>query len=105
MPNFHQQVTFKSPSSSVDAYGQETGAETTVAVRRATVRQMSGRELAAASQLYPSANWKVICRYDTALLGSETWNITYGSRVLEIGNINNVDERNRLLEFLCSEVQ
>ena len=104
MPNFHQQVVFKSPSSLRDSRGQETGAEATVATRRATVRKMSGRELVAANQLYPTAQWKVVCRYDTALLNSETWTITYGSRVLEIGDVTNVNERNRLLEFICSEV-
>ena len=104
MPNFHQQVVFKSPSTSVDSYGQETGAETTEATKRATVRQMSGRELAAASQLYSDASWKVICRYDPNLMDSLTWTITYGSKVFEIGNANNVDQRNRMIEFICSEV-
>lgn len=104
MPNFHQQVVFKSPSASRDGRGQETGAETTVATRRAKVKQMSGRELESANKLYPSATWKVVVRYEPTLMSSETWNITYGSRVLEIGNVDNVNERNRIIEFLCSEV-
>lgn len=102
--NLKQKVIFKSPSSSVDSYGQETGAETTVATRRAEVRQMSGRELAAASQLYASASWKVVCRYESALMDSVTWTITYGSKVFEIGNVNNVNQQNRTIEFICSEV-
>lgn len=104
MADFHQQVVFKSPSNSVDSFGQETGAETTVATRRATVKKMSGRELELANQLYAEASWKVTCRYDPSLLNSEKWNITYESRVLEIGSVINVNERNRVLEFLCSEV-
>ena len=104
MPSFHQQVVFKSPSSSVDSYGQETGAETTEATRRATVRQMSGRELTAAAQVYADASWKVICRYESTLMSSHNWTITYGTKVLEIGQVVNVDERNRIIEFICSEV-
>ena len=102
--NLKQKVVFKSPSSSVDSYGQETGAETTVATRRAEVRQMSGRELAAASQLYSDASWKVTCRYESSLMDSLTWTITFGSKVFEIGSTNNVNQQNRTIEFLCSEV-
>lgn len=104
MPSFHQQVTFKSPSISVDSYGQRTGDSVTVSTKRATVRQLSGSERIAAAQVYALATWKVIIRYDSDILDGNNWTISYGSRVLEIGSIINVDERNRLLELLCSEV-
>jgi len=104
MPSFHQQIVFKSPSISVDSYGQRTGDSVTVSTKRANVRQLSGRELTAAAQVYAEASWKILIRYDEDVLHGHKWTVAYKSKVLEIGSIRNVDERNRVIELLCSEV-
>lgn len=100
---FRQSVTFQSPPSAVDSRGQSSGDWTNEATRRAEVKRLTGRDRETAGQLYEQSTWKVTIWYESTSFAND-WRISWGSRTLEIGNINNVDEQNRTLEFLCSEV-
>lgn len=97
-----QRITLKSASTSLDARGQETGSDTDIATRRASVRFLSGNELTAAQSLYPAATYEVVIRYESSLTIDERDHIVWGNLTLEIGSIENVMERNREWRFLCS---
>ena len=101
---FRQTIKLQSPPTDVDARGQISGSWTDEATRRAEVKQRSGRDREAANQLYHSANWKVVLWYDPDLSVTTDWRLTWGSKTLEIGNVLNVDEKGRIWELLCSEV-
>ena len=99
-----QKLTFQSPPTAVDSYGQISGSWSTESVRRAEVKRLTGRELISGQQLYEAATWKVTIWYESGINYSTDWRISWGDRTLHIGSIDNVDEQNRTLEFLCSEV-
>ena len=99
-----QTIILQSPPTLVDSYGQLDGSWTNQATRRAEVKQLSGRELTAANQLYNGAQYIVTLWYEDDLSISTDWRISWGSRTLEIGNIHNVDQQNRTWQLLCSEV-
>lgn len=101
---FRQTITLQSPPSGVDARGQLSGSWTTQATKRAEVKQLTGRDLQSAGQLYQGAQYRVSYWYDSAVDVTTKWRVGWGSKTLEIGNVLNVDEQNRITELLCSEV-
>jgi SPP1 family predicted phage head-tail adaptor len=103
--NLRHKIIIQSPSSSVDSRGQISGTWSDSATRFAQVRKMSGTEATASHQLYASATWKIVIRWESDLVISTDYRIKYGSLVLMIGSISNVKERNREYEILCSEVK
>jgi SPP1 family predicted phage head-tail adaptor len=62
---------------------------------------LSGREGEVARQLYAEATVRITLRYREGL--TEKKRIRYGARFFQIGLVNNVEERNREHECLCSE--
>ena len=70
--------------------------------RRAGIEPLSGSELVENDQVRTVATVKILMRWWDGLL--TTHRIKYGSRVFEINHINNVMERNKDYEVLCTEV-
>ena len=101
---FRQSIVFQSPPTATTGRGQASGSWTDEATRRAEVKQLSGRELERAGQLYSSATWVVRLWYDRGLSLSDDWRINWGTKTLQIGNVKNIDEQNKYWELLCSEV-
>lgn len=95
-------ITFQTRSVSQDAYGGQvdtwTDAVTNVA---AAIEPLSVRELMVAQAAQNETRLKVSTRYFAGL--TPAMRITYGSRIFNILGITNVEERNRELQFLCSE--
>jgi SPP1 family predicted phage head-tail adaptor len=100
-----QKVVLKSGPSSYTGRGQETGADTTIATRRASVRLLTGNDLIVAQQLHPTVRYEVLLRYESDLAFNERDHLIFGSETLEIGVIENVDQRNRIFRLLCSAVK
>ena len=67
----------------------------------ASIEALTGREVETARQLMPEATYKVNMRYHDINTQDR---IVHGDMVLQIGHINNVDQRNRWQVLLCSEV-
>jgi len=100
-----ERITIKVRSTSEDSWGQETGSATDLVTKWAEVKQLSGSSLEAARQLYPSVQYEVTTRYDDSLsLSEENW-ISWGSKTLDIGSVENVNQANRWWVMLCSEVR
>lgn len=68
----------------------------------ASVLKLSGRELENSRQLVAEASYKVTVRYHSGL--DSTQRVVFGSKVLQIGDINNPEQRNQWLILTCSEV-
>lgn len=103
--NYKETITIKSPPTAVDSWGARSGSYTTVATKRAQVKQLSATTFEAANQLYSSAQWMVETRYDSSITVKENYQIIWGSITLEIGSIENLNESNRVWRFTCSEVK
>ena len=93
-------VAIQSATESRDSYDVDF-AWATVATVRASISPLSGTESIVADQEQATATHKVVMRYWSGLTTSHR--LLWGSRVLEIQSIVDVDERNRRIELLCKE--
>lgn len=90
-----------------DAYGQTTNTTdpwVTVATRWADVRPLEGTEKFVATQsvqVSPEVFFRVTMRYYAGLTPQHR--LLFGSRVLEIEAVLNVDERNHRMDLACRE--
>jgi len=67
----------------------------------AEIKTVQGREAEFLHMLAPTATSQITIRYQPCI--TEKSRIKFGTRVFNIGHINNVDERNRWLVMACSE--
>ena len=67
----------------------------------ASVEPLTGRELTEAMKVAGMATLRVTIRYYSGLTTAHR--LLFGTRVLEIVNVGNTDERNRTLAVLCTE--
>lgn len=97
-------ITLQSPAGSRDAVGERTTTWTDVATVFASVNPLSVRELLAAGQTQSEVSHRVRLRYSAALSALDaSWRILFGSRVLVIHGVRNIDEHKREFELMCSE--
>jgi len=65
---------------------------------------MKASEVIAAAQAQMNVTQRVTIRYDSTVSELDnSWRILFGTRVLTIDGVRNVNERDRTLELLCSE--
>lgn len=104
-PAYNRRVQIQSPSGTADAYGERTTTWTTVATVWAAIMPLGARELLAAGAIHGELTHRVQVRYTAALAAADSsWRILYGSRVLVLtGPPRNINEGNRIIEFLCAE--
>ncbi len=99
-----QRITIQSLTPGSDGQGGTTRTPgTLVANLPASVLPVSGDEAIQSGQLTATLRTRVTIRWRSDL--SVTQRITWGSRTLEIGAIQDPDGRRAKLELLCSEVQ
>jgi SPP1 family predicted phage head-tail adaptor len=98
------QITLQSPSRTRNAVGEPVTTWTDVATVWASVGPLSARDLFAAQQWQAEVTHRVRIRYapDVADV-QDSWRVLFGSRVLVIRTVRNIDERNVEIELLCSE--
>ena len=85
-----QVIYFESPpvEPNADSYGQIDGPWVNEGARRAEVKKLSGRDIEIANKLFNGARWR----------------IQWKDKLLEIGDIQNWEERDKMWVLLCSEV-
>jgi len=85
--------------------GQSTRAWTNYAANvPCEVSPLSGREREIANQLFPTATHRVTCRYVAGVSPKMRFTgLSLGSRALNIEQVVNVDELNRVLVMTCGE--
>ena len=102
--SLRHRVTLQSPAGSRDAVGERTTTWTNMATVWASVNPLSVRELLAAGQIQSEVSHRVRLRYADALAALDaSWRVLFGSRVLVIQGVRNIDERQREFELMCSE--
>jgi SPP1 family predicted phage head-tail adaptor len=95
-------VSLQSASSTQGSTGEESQTWSTYATAWASISPMAGRELEHASQVFASANYKIIIRHNSSVTPSHR--VLWGTRIFEINAVLNVLERNREMELYCKEL-
>lgn len=88
-------VTIEQATETRNAIGEKVPTWSTFDTVRAGIRPLSGRELDAARQRFAEASHEVELRYLPGL--TPKMRFKFGMRILDIGFIRNVEERNRQL--------
>jgi SPP1 family predicted phage head-tail adaptor len=102
--NLRHRVSFQRPTSSEGATGQPETDWETVASVYAAFRTLGGAERTASQQVGATLTHEVTIHYDPALTIVPTWRLVYGTRIFDIKDVRNVDERNVELRLRCVEV-
>lgn len=102
-----ERVTLQSPTRTSDGQGGWTTAWSAVgSAVWAEVQTSAGSERWVAGQVMAPVARVVTVWYSAALsVASPTWRIVWGSRVLQIQAVEDVQERHQELRFHCLEVQ
>lgn len=95
-------IQLQQPSVTRDAFQGAVDSFTTVAEVSAQVEPLGGQELFNAQAVLAESTHRVTVRYRADVAAD--WRVLYGSRVLNIGSVNDVGERRRELELICAEV-
>jgi SPP1 family predicted phage head-tail adaptor len=101
-----RRVTIQQRASTQDSFGQQAITWADVQTVYAHIESLSGNQLTQAQSIYSQTTHKVTVRYQAFLADVKTvgsYRILYGTRIFDIGADLNVDERNRVIELLCSE--
>jgi SPP1 family predicted phage head-tail adaptor len=96
-------VTIQRKASGVDTLGQSSGGWVCVNTCWASVRTLTGNELEKAKILVPAASTEIIMRYNPDT--NEQCRAVFKERIFNIGNVNNIDQRNIQLTLICSEAK
>ena len=105
LPVYNKRIIIQSPHGSKDAYGERITVWLDVAEVWSAIMPLSSRELLTAGALHGEVTHKVQVRYNTCLSSADaSWRIKYGERVFVlIGPPRNINEGNRVIEFICAE--
>ena len=96
-------VAIKLPSDTKGTRGQRTGDPTTVVLSvPCSVETLAGRELELARQVVSNATLKVKMRYPGFAITTRHF-LLFGTRTLNIGHINDVDQIGREFILTCGE--
>lgn len=99
-------ITVQRRTSTQDDYGQKVNTWSAVATVKADIRPVGGREQKAAMEMMAKLTHTVAVRFQTALvppLEASAWRVLFGTRVLNIVNSRNLEEKNRWIIFECEE--
>lgn len=93
--------TLSNPSTTLDSRGQPTRTWNRLATVRAMVEPLRGQEALLARQLYATASHKLTFRYQPNVTTQAR--ATHRGRVFNFHDVRNVEERDRVLEVICTE--
>ena len=96
-------VTLQRKAAGVDSLGQPSTDWQNLRTYWASVRTLTGSELEKAKALVPQATTEIVMRYNPD--ASELCRAIFNDRIFNIGNVNNIDQRNIQLTLTCSEAK
>lgn len=96
-----KQVVIQQPSATQNTRGEEIPSWATFLTVRAAIEPLNGRELLAAQSIESQVTTKITIRYQSGI--TPDMRIKYGSRYFDIQAIQNIEERNRMIEMQCIE--
>ena len=98
-------ITIQAPAAAASSFGASVAPASWSAVRStmAAIYTAGGRETSQASQLVSEVSHVVKVRWTTDVLKAG-YQVVFGSRIFTVLYIENVLERNRVLQLYCKEV-
>jgi SPP1 family predicted phage head-tail adaptor len=104
-PVYNKAVALQSPGGTQSATtGERTTTWTTVATVWADISPLSVRDMLAAGQMQSEVSHRVKVRYSSTIAAIDaSWRVLYGSRVLVISGVRNLEEDSRVIELICGE--
>lgn len=95
-------VQLQANTPTQNTLGEPSDSWATIANIYAAIRPMAGQELMLAQQVIAKASHQITVRNYPGLSAENR--IKFGTRIFDINSVNNVDERNREMILLCSEL-
>lgn len=96
------QVTIQQATETRNTLGEAIRTWSTVATVWASVEPLRGREFFDAEQVQSEISQRVRMRYRSGI--KPTMRLLYGSRILQIQAVIDVDERHREIHLMCREM-
>lgn len=96
-----KRITLQARSIVQDGLGQQVATWTDVSTIWASIEPLGGRELMLAQAIKSESTHKVQTRYRPGVTAA--MRIKYGSRIFNIQNVMDEEERHRLLIINCNE--
>ena len=96
-----KRLTIQKRSTVQDSYGQPSTSWSDVVTVWGAVEPLSGRELMAAEAVQSEITHQVIIRYIAGI--TSKMRVLYGTRIFDIQNVLDENERHRMLTLLCLE--
>lgn len=97
------QVALQSSTMTTNSFGEKITTWSTYALAWAAIKPLQGRELANAKQVHEQIDYEIRIRFRESVDSSHR--ILFGSRIFEVQAVLNVDERNKELKLLCTEIR
>lgn len=97
----NKRVILQTVSNAADGRGGVTETWADTATLWAHVEEIAGSERYEANQIASNLTHRVTIRYRTAVIPQQR--VKYGTRILKIVSVVNPDQRNEMLELMCSE--
>lgn len=94
-------VALQKATDTADGGGGRSQVFNTIAELFADIRPTGGDETDRQGKVQPKTQYKIIIRHRADI--STDYRISYDSRIFQIQNILNIDERDRFLELAVSE--
>lgn len=98
-------VAIQAKASTYDSRGQNSASWSTSTTVWAQIETLTGKELEQARKNYADATHRVTMRYLSAATLTTKNRLLFGSRALNIGSINKVDQVSESLIVICGEDQ
>lgn len=86
-----------------NSFGEDIGATITVGTFASGVVPLTGRELESAHQTWAEAKYKVSMRYQPSVEIRRGDRGTWGTRILDVLDVQEVNHMNRELVLICKE--
>ena len=95
-------IELYSVTETQDNYGEVTKGYELATTVWASIKPLSGKELAHAQQVSAETSFKIVIRYNSAV--TSEYRLVFGSRTFEITGMLNGDEKGEYLVLMCSEI-
>ena len=97
-------IVIQAENPTTDAGGGQTdpwASPIVIATMRAFIEPLSGREVQHAGQLEDTVTHKITIRYKSGIVAKQR--VKFGSRLMNIRRVINVEEANRFIEIFAQE--
>jgi SPP1 family predicted phage head-tail adaptor len=98
-----KRVELQSVTETTSGLGEVGRAWATYATVWANIKPLQGRELVYAQQIHSESTTQITIRYASAVVTKNR--IKFGTRIFQILDVKNIDEKNKIQELLTVEVK